>query len=181
MSGTTFELAPFPGMPAPEGVRISGEARRSGAMLNLEWRLESPEGAIALAPAANRPERRRELWEETCFEFFLTSPEAPGYWEFNLAPSGHWNVFRFDAYRAGMRDEAAFQALPFDVSKRPGTCTATATIDLTGLGLAAAPWSLAIAMVVAEPAGRISYWALAHPGAEADFHHPDAFVLHLEP
>lgn len=175
----TFTLAPFPGLPVPEGVRVTGRARREGALLDLSWRLEFPAGMVAIPAPAATPERRRELWEATCFEFFVMSPDRPGYWEFNLAPSGHWSVFHFDGYRAGMRDEAAFAALPFTVSNGPGRCEAATSIDLTALGLAESPWRLAVTMVVAEPGGRTTYWALAHPAAQPDFHHAGGFVLPL--
>lgn len=180
MSTATFVLQAYPDLPAPDGVRISGVVRREGPFLHLEWRLDAPEGTVAVPGSASSPERRRDLWEATCFEFFLASPGRPGYWEFNLAPSGHWNVFRFEGYRTGMADASAFQALPFHVSREAGGCTASARIDLSALGLAADAWSLAVSTVVAEHAGRVTYWALAHPGDAPDFHHPDAFGLRLE-
>lgn len=179
MTPRAFVLEPAPGLPAPAGVRLSGTARREGALLRLTWRLDDPAAALALAPPAARPERRRDLWEDTCFECFLRSPARPGYWEFNLAPAGHWNVYRFAGYRAGMADEPAFDALPFSRSGIPGGCEVSTTIDTTRLGLAAAPWELAVATVLAEPGGRLTYWALAHPGTEPDFHHAEAFRLRL--
>lgn len=179
MSTIDFALKPYPGLSYPADVQVSGTARREGSLLHLKWRLEGPAGSLAIAQVAPQPERRRELWEATCFEFFLKSPEKPGYWEFNLAPSGHWNAFRFDSYRAGMTDEETFHSLPFAVSTRPGVCEATVSIDMTELGLEDAPWHLAIAMVVAEATGRVTYRALSHPGTQPDFHHPDAFVVRL--
>ncbi len=95
MNPAAFVLVPFPGMAVPDGVRISGAARRAGAALYLDWRLEAPVGSVAIPLPAARPERRRELWEGTCFECFLASADRPEYHEFNLSPAGHWNVFRF--------------------------------------------------------------------------------------
>lgn len=174
---TRFALAPFPGDPAPAGVRIAGDVAREGAVLALTWRLHDPDGVAAVPPPAP-PERRYGLWEATCFEFFVRDPAGPGYWEFNLAPEGHWNVYRLDAYREGLRDEPAFARLPFAVTQTPGGLEVALRVDLAPLGLAEAPWRLAIAAVVAAGAGT-SYWALAHPAAEADFHAPGAFTLDL--
>jgi hypothetical protein len=40
---------------------------------------------------------------------------------------------------------------------------------------------LALSAVVEEERGVLSYWALKHPPGKPDFHHPDAFMLELEP
>ena len=42
-------------------------------------------------------------------------------------------------------------------------------------------WRVGLTAVVEDVEGRISYWALAHPGEKPDFHHPDSFVLELAP
>lgn len=177
MSPTAFELAPYPGAAVPAGARIQGTARRVGAILELEWRLQVP--AEAIPALAARPERRRELWEATCCECFLRSPEHAGYWELNLSPAGHWNVFRFLGYRTGMMDEPAVSALACTITRDAAGCEVRVALDTTALGLAEVAWELAIATVLAEPGGRISYWALAHPGEQPDFHHPEAFQLPL--
>jgi len=39
---------------------------------------------------------------------------------------------------------------------------------------------LALAAVVEDERGMLSYWALRHPAGKPDFHHPDAFALELE-
>lgn len=43
-------------------------------------------------PRAPRPQRCDDLWQHTCLEAFVAESGHEGYWEFNLAPSGHWNV-----------------------------------------------------------------------------------------
>lgn len=177
MSLQSVELKPFPGLPAPAGVAIAGTAQRQGAQLFLEWRVTAPAGTLELPPRAEQRQRRFGLWEATCFECFLATPGRPGYREFNLSPAGHWNVFRFDGYRAGMVDEGAIGELPFTMTHAAGGCTAATVIDLAALGGAAAPWRLAMSMVIRTPAGELSYWAIAHPAAEPDFHHPEAFAL----
>jgi hypothetical protein len=39
---------------------------------------------------------------------------------------------------------------------------------------------IAMAAVVEDEGGRLSYWALRHPPGRPDFHHPDSFTLELE-
>ena len=36
-----------------------------------------------------------------------------------------------------------------------------------------------LSAVIETTDGAMSYWALAHPSAKPDFHHPDSFVLDL--
>ncbi|MBM3276071.1 MAG: hypothetical protein FJZ00_13040, partial [Candidatus Sericytochromatia bacterium] len=157
MPGAEFVLEPFPGSRPADGLRVTGTVRRTGAALHVDWRLEAPGEAVAVPDQASRPERRRDLWKETCFEFFLRNPRREAYWEFNLSPSGHWNVFRFAGYRSGMTDETAIGALACSVASAGSRCSASASMDMTALGLAAEPWELAISTVVAAPSGQVSY------------------------
>jgi hypothetical protein len=36
-----------------------------------------------------------------------------------------------------------------------------------------------LSAVIEANDGTLSYWALKHPAAKPDFHHPDSFVLEL--
>jgi hypothetical protein len=166
-----IRLVPYPGLAAPAGVAVTCTATRAGSVLRLTWQLQ---GELPL-PAPAPPRRLHDLWELTCFECFLASPARPGYWEFNLSPAGHWNVYRFDGYRSGMVEERAFASLPFTFE---GGLVSLA-VDLAALGIGEAPWRLAIATVIAEPSGNQSFLAVAHPGSEPDFHHPEAFRIEL--
>jgi hypothetical protein len=41
------------------------------------------------------------------------------------------------------------------------------------------PLRLGLAAVIEDKTGIFSYWALRHPSAKPDFHHPDSLVLEL--
>jgi hypothetical protein len=179
MTGRTFTLAPFPGSAFPEGMRITGAVIRRGGELDLRLEMKGPLDRIVLTEPAPAPERRVGLWETTCFEFFLTRPGDRGYWEVNLSPGGHWNIFRFDDYRQGMQPEAAFKAIPFTSRSTPGHWQLDLSLDLSSLGIEGAAWGMAVSTVIAERTGGLSYWALAHPAPQPDFHHRDAFVLEM--
>ena len=119
------------------------------------------------------------LWEETCFEFFLAPMESSQYWEFNLSPSGNWNVFRFISYREGMFEEEAFSSLPFSCEKRPGKLKFDIQVKLDRIIPQKTSFKAGISAVLRSAEEVISYWALAHPGPEADFHNPEGFLLRL--
>jgi predicted GIY-YIG superfamily endonuclease len=132
-------------------------------------------GTIAglLIPAPASPRRRDGLWRHSCFEAFVRAPGEAAYGEFNFAPSGEWAAYRFDAYRTGM--EAA-DVPPPSIRTRRDSGRLEVQVSLE---VGAKPLRLALSAVIEETNGRNSYWALAHPAAKPDFHHPDSFVHEL--
>ena len=125
------------------------------------------------------PSRRVDgLWRHTCFEVFLGRPGFPDYHEFNLSPSTEWALYRFGTYREGMSPVTTRQPPDIAPNREAGRFELHARIDLDELGLhreAEGP-SLALAAVIETVDGTLSYWALAHPSVQPDFHHPEGFV-----
>ncbi len=147
--------------------------RPHGNQLRLRYAVS---GAIdkVLVPAPADPERTDQLWRSTCFEAFAREGGAKGYDEFNFSPSTQWAVYRFDGYRTGMRN-ADVLAPRVEGGVEGDTYVLHAAFDLPG----AAPWRLGLSAVIEETDGQKSYWALAHPTGQPDFHHADAFVVEL--
>ena len=131
---------------------------------------------IQIPPAITEPAREDNLWKNTCFEFFLGMVNSPVYWEFNLSPSGNWNVYRFSNYREGMEPEQAFSSLPFQFTRESDHLSVHIQIDLDKIIKNLQEIEIAITMVVKDDNDNISYWALEHKGSEADFHQRDSFV-----
>lgn len=149
--------------------------------LELGWRLEGDPGQLRL-PGAAAPTRATNLWEHTCFEAFIADPHSTGYVELNFSSSGAWAVYGFRGYRDGgtplplrhdpvasWRHEA--DALILDARFRmdglPGPPGPRPRIALR----------LAMAAVIEDAQGVLSWWALRHPAGKPDFHHADGFVL----
>ena len=161
-------------------IEIDVEIERPNvAQLDLHYRVTGEIGALRLPPLA-APLRGDGLWHHTCFEAFLRNPSGPGYLEINLAPSKRWAAYAFEGYRSGMR--------PFEMgaprieARRAGPCYAlTARLSLENVTSAEQPWRVGLAVVIEEAKGERSYWALAHPRDEPDFHHSDGFILDLPP
>ena len=132
-------------------------------------------------PSVTASTRADELWRHTCFEAFVSASSEPSYLEFNFAPSTQWAAYRFSGYRAGMNvaNEIATPRLAVQsAGDRYSLQAALALKELSSLP-AGDPWRLALSAVIVEANGRKSYWALAHPPGEADFHHSDGFVHEL--
>lgn len=174
-----FSLSPFPGEEAPPGLRIGGSIARRADTLSLDCSLEGGLPRLALPAPAARPERRNRLWEETCLELFLAAAGSEGYREFNLSPSGHWNVYLFRSYREGMREDDAVAALPFRVSIEPDALRIEAALDIGRIVPAGKVVEAGVCAVVRSVEGRTSHWAAAHTGRRPDFHSRDGFVLKI--
>ena len=165
--------------PPPPGLEVLGSVERCGDELSLRYRLNDPEGLVLLPPATAAPQRCDGLWEHTCLEVFLAEPGAASYWEVNLAPSGDWNIYRLSGYRQGLAAESAISELPFAVDRGPEGLDLAVSLDLAALPLAGRLLELGITAVLELRDGPILYWALRHPGAEADFHRREGFGLRV--
>lgn len=175
---TTYDLICHPDTPtrAVSAVRATVE-RESGNRLVVSWTLQGNRGVL-LPRWSMTPERRDELWKDTCFELFARRGEGPAYLEFNVTTLRHWAAYAFDTYRDGMRD-----LHPARITFQPhnGTGDLAVLIDLTGVGELAGEGllKLGISAVLKDERGKVSYWALAHPPGKPDFHHAACFAAVL--
>ena len=174
-----FILQPFPTTQPLPDVQIIGNITRNENKLNLDYTLNGNIAEVDIASPSDTPTRKDELWQDTCFEFFLSIKDSPGYWEFNLSPSGDWNVYRFTGYRQGMAEETAFTELPFSVERRLDSLALSLDLDLAKIVWGEAAIEVAITMVIKDQNSEVSYWALTHRGVAADFHLRDSFIIEL--
>jgi len=184
MNGHSLQLFSPPGSKqattSPSaGLKITGNISQCFNTLVIRYALLGRLDKLRIPAPADTPARKHELWEETCFEFFLAVKNSPQYWEFNLSPSGHWNVYRFAAYRQGMEEEAAFMSLPFSVQNQPDSLLLALDLDLNQIVQADQALEVAISTVIKHGNGELSYWALLHPSPQADFHRRDSFIVEL--
>jgi hypothetical protein len=174
-----FALIPFPAPNLP-AIRITGSAALQEQVLALEYWLEGAIEEVLLPAVSSNPSRKDELWNATCFEFFLAVKARPEYWEFNMSPSGDWNVYRMDTYRrAGFRAETAIQDLPFQVQILPDVLQLRVAVELSPILQHAHNLDIGVTAVIQTNDGNTTYWALAHPAPQADFHLRESFTLEL--
>ncbi|MEH2090624.1 DOMON-like domain-containing protein [Nostoc sp.] len=179
MNNQTFSLQPFPSTESFPHLKITGNIFRNANQLTICYNLGGDLKEIAIVPPSNAPSRKYELWEDTCFEFFLGIKDSARYWEFNLSPAGHWNIYRFEGYRQGMQEETAFKKLPFSVQNQVDSLELALNVDLDKIVSAEQEIQVAITTVINHRNSDITYWALTHRGAEADFHLRDSFIVEL--
>jgi hypothetical protein len=179
MTGRSFSLQPFSPIGPPLNFKITGHIARRPRHLAIRFALQGQLAELEIPAPADMPARRQGLWEETCFEFFLGVKDSPRYWEFNLSPAGPWNVYRFAGYRQGMAEETAFTSLPLSVRRRPDFLLVALELEVERIMAADQPLEIGIASVIKLAGGGLIYWALIHPGPQADFHRRDSFLVEL--
>ena len=181
-----FSLLPFgAGAACLAGICVEGWLERRGEHLTLEFQLtchaEHGEDAILWPAAVTPPQRCDGLWEHTCLEWFVARPQQDAYWEFNLCPNGNWNVYALDGYRRGLKPDPLYTALPLVAGDggEGSRCRVTAALPAPLASARPQELELAVTAVLEQRSGAISYWALHHGGAEADFHRRDGFQLRI--
>lgn len=180
MTEQSFSLQPFPASGPPNPWKITGNiARPSPHTLAIRYVLLGHPAKLAIPAPADSPVRRNGLWEKTCFELFLAPRNSPLYWELNLSPAGHWNVYSFSGYRQGMREETGFTSLPFNVESRWDRLALELDLDLGRIVPAKQVLEVGISAVIKSTDGEASFWALTHPGPQPDFHRRDGFIIEL--
>ena len=179
MNKQTFSLQPFSSTESFPHLKITGNISRNANQLTICYNLGGDLKKIAISPPSNAPSRKHELWEDTCFEFFLGIKDSQRYWELNLSPAGHWNVYRFDDYRQGMEEETAFEKLPFRIQNQIDALVLTLDVDLDKIVSPNQAIEIGITTVIKNIDGNVSYWALTHRGEEPDFHLRDSFIVKL--
>jgi hypothetical protein len=184
-------LEPFGSLPHPPDLTVSGQARRQGGRqagrLELVWRLAGDLDALVLPDPS--PSRRRcdGLWQTTCLEAFWGFAGQEPYWELNLAPSGDWNLYRLSHYRGPLTPVALAAAPPWQVRRTAGEQELAVVLDLSEVvgadepGVEGLPLEISLTAVIEQVGQGASYWALAHTGAEPDFHRRDSFWMRLLP
>ena len=155
-------------------IRLPGTGGSAGSLL-ARYRITGI-GRLVL-PAFTGRGRGDELWKHSCAELFL-APDTPGYREYNFAPTGRWAAYDFRDYRqmAGQYEPLELPEITVRTGDTMVALDARLNLrEITGFTRAN------LSMVIEEEGGHMSYWALVHPGARPDFHHPDSFLHEIEP
>jgi hypothetical protein len=170
------DLIPHPSTPDGPARAIRVEVERRGGALALTYALGGDLERVRIPPPSG-PTRADDLWLHTCFELFLRTPGGESYFELNFSPGGQWAAYRFDRYRSG---RAELEIPAPSIGGHEGDGLLVRWVALEGLP-SHRRWSLGLSAIVEDSAGDRSFWALAHPPGDPDFHHPDCFALQFPP
>ncbi len=179
----TFSLRPFEKDGSLSGIECKGHLARRTGTLFVHYEMIGGSLRIDIPGRKREPSRRKGLWENTCLELFVAVKDYDRYWEFNLSPSGDWNVFRFEHYRNErhadkLREEPLVASLPFRTQRRSGSFLLDMEFDLDTLVRKDQFLEIGIAAIIQFDKEK-TYWALTHCGSRPDFHRRDSFIIKL--
>jgi len=172
----THLLAAHPDHPPVAVFQIEAKViGRDANWLRMRWRIEGAQQLVV--PVFAGKGRADGLWQTTCFELFLKPQGGDSYVELNLSPSERWNAYDFAAYRWDMA-ERPFPREP-ECTMRQGSSFAIFDAAVPVGGLPQGDSAMGLSAVIEEQGGAKSYWALAHPEGNPDFHAPACFAATL--
>ena len=178
----SFALQPHPTSWTPPGWEVNVATRWSTGALLIEYTLAVPAGRLMLPRRSAVPSARDFLWKRTCGELFVGVRGEPGYIEFNFSPSGDWASYAFDGYRENSRSRP-WQGPTPEVRIMPGegatrlVAVVPQQAFLCLLRDGRMPrLEAAFTLVLEADRGDLSFWSLAHPRAQPEFHDRAGFV-----
>lgn len=174
-------LTAHPSTPS-DAVRSLGVQLRveEPGVLVFQYSLDADMSRVSVPPSGVGG-RADALWKHTCFEAFVAPADAPVYHEFNFSPSLDWAIYRFSAYREGMSPAEIGAAPKISVHRGDDGLELQSAVRLGHLAdlRDARQLRIALAAVIEDENGRLSYWGLRHPSDKPDFHHPNGFILEV--
>ena len=177
---TSFRLRPFTPGPLLEKLTITGSITRVPGTLLIEYDVRGPiENISRPGEVLPQPKRCDELWRHTCFELFFGIKDDPGYWEVNFCPSGRWNVYRFDGYRKGMREENSMARPLCHVTEDSEVLSLQCSLPINGIVDDSSTLEAVVSAVIETIDTTTHHWAIEHMGPEPNFHNRDSFLLIL--
>jgi hypothetical protein len=171
-------LTPFAAQEGSPVRALEAKVERSGTVLRFQYTLDANLSRIRI------PERRPsaatdELWKHTCFEaFVMRAPGSADYRELNFSPSTQWAAYSFDRYREGMAPVAMAEPPEVRVEVASSKLHIDARVSASALH-AGSTLRIALAAVIEDESGVLSYWALKHAPSRPDFHDPAGFLLEV--
>jgi hypothetical protein len=82
MNDQTFSLVPFGKDSTLPDLEVIGTISRRDPFLLVQFTLLGAVDQVVLPAPSDAPQRKDNLWESTCFEFFIGIKNAASYWEY---------------------------------------------------------------------------------------------------
>jgi hypothetical protein len=154
------------------GFAVECLLNRSDDHLSLLFSITGAVGELVIPDNQRLALRKDKLWCTTCFESFFKVNASPRYWELNVSPGGHWNLYRFSDYRKDMAEETAVSAITSRLSLENNLLSLSISLQISNLVAPEAKMMAGVCCVLESRNGEKHYWAITHLRNQPDFHHP---------
>jgi len=115
----------------------------------------------------NLRKRKDELWKTDCFEIFWDYG-GESYYELNLSPLGHWQVYSFQSERK-RREEFDVHPPILSSTIHPNGYSLVGRLQLDNQN-PTAPYKSHPCVILNDGPGGFRYYASSHPQKAPDFH-----------
>ena len=180
MNSQPFILIPFDektSLTLP--ISITGSIALHDSQIHVRYRINGKTHNIQFPDVSQHANRKNELWNTTCCELFVGISGEPNYWEYNLSPSHDWAVFSFSGYRQNKTDVLSIAKLEISTKIDKNNEFELKTVLALPEMLIGHMLDIGVSSVVQDKSGNIHYYALTHPGKQADFHDRNGFNIKL--
>lgn len=151
-------------------VELSGGPR--DAVLRAHFKVSGETEKILYTPDAT-PERKHDLWKNTCFEIFFGDAAEKKYWEVNGAPSESWNFYRFDSYRSPLKEESEKARV-----KKLSENEMLIELPVYSFLKSQKDFLVGVSAVIEDIHHEKSYWSIKH-AAKPDFHARENWIKYV--
>ncbi len=171
-----FSLVPF----RDNGfiTEFDGSVLHSQTQLQLTYKLTGNLEKLHWPEANTEQVRELNLWEDTCFELFLSIPDKKHYYEFNFSPSGNWHSFSFSDYRKDRRASREIQLVSSNVIKDAKTASVTVCVEHL-FPDRVRYLELGVCAILHRHPSEHHYYALGHGKEKPDFHLRDHHTIDM--
>ena len=119
--------------------------------------------------------RKDRLWQETCFEIFLSRSSGSEYVEFNFSPSGHWQCYEFSDYRTGQNTSREWRLQSF--TQHVDDHKAVIDFNIESQMPRNMTARIGPCAVLLDKNNHYHYYAMEHDNNKPDFHSGNNFQL----
>lgn len=127
-------------------------------------------------PKKEKLKRANELWRATCFELFLANSKTKIYYEINISPTLHWNIYRLETYRAEPKELIVSSEAIIKIREDEQSYEINFELECKELDLAEFD-QYNLAVILLNNQNEREFWTIRPMGKSPDFHDRDGFSL----
>ena len=125
-------------------------------------------------PLKENLKRANNLWKATCFELFLANSKTQSYYEINISPTLHWNIYRLETYRAEPKELISSSKPIIEIKEDEKSYEIDFELECKELDLVEFD-QYNLAVILLNKQNEREFWAVNPVGERPDFHDRGGF------